>query len=304
MREYKKLPWLIGLLVTAWLNACAPDGDLESIMVFSNVAVSKKTQCIAETGGGASSETRPIGVLDLMASNHYWMFPMMYNGLTTTQNTVELTPAEISLDSHTIAVRGAWVTYQIDGLLGHWDGDTETVLEKQWVPTSGSILPLAFMTFQIEAVPPPIALALDNDIAFDTLGSAGTLTLGVTIEGTLGDGTVVHTQPFYYPITVCRGCLTTYDVRPSLCCNKLIEPDFHPCFPGQDERYSCQIGCWLVYRDQVTRYAQKMAMFEGYTNSLADDLDTLPLPDEFLTRAGLFVEEEVPEEAPEEEEIE
>ncbi len=268
MRKYKGLTWLLALFIGTWFSGCAPDGDLESVMVFSNVLVSKKTQCISESGGGPTSETRPIGVLDLMVANHYWMYPMLYNGLDTTISTVEKGVTEMSIDGHTMSVKGAWVTYEIAGLQGDYETGEPTVLAKQWLPTSGSALPLTYLTVKIEAVPPPIALALDRDKAFDALGAAGYLTLGVSLEVTLGDGSMLHTETFHYPITVCRGCLTSYEAQPDRCCDWQIAPDFFPCFPGQDERYSCLTGCWLVWRDRVDRYAQKMAMFEGYISNL------------------------------------
>lgn len=301
MRDCKGLSWLIGLIVIAGLSACAPDGDLESIMVFSNIAVSKKTQCIAETGGGATSEPRPIGTMDLLVANHYWLFPMVYNGLAPTQTTVELSPTEMSLDAHVVTIRGAWVTYHIEGLQGNWETGEDTVLPKQWVPTSGSVLPLGFGTMVIEAVPPPIARALDNDTAFDATGSAGYLIVGVTLEGSLGDGSVVHTEPFYFPITVCRGCLVSYGVRPDECCDFLATPEFFPCFPGQDERYSCLTACWLTMFDRVDRYAQKMALIEGYVSSLAVNLDEIELPDDFLERIAPLPTGTQPDEPPEEE---
>ena len=306
MRRNKGLSWLIGLSLVAGLSACAPDGNLESVMIFSNVSVSKKTQCIAETGGGATTETRPIGVLDLMVANHYWMYPMIYNGLDTTLNTTEASPKEMSADAHVVTVRGAWVTYEIDGLKGQYDGG-ETVLPKQWLPTSGSVLPLAYATLKIEAVPPNIALALDRDLAFDPLGSAGYLNVGVTFEVSMGDGSVLHTETFYYPITVCRGCLTSYEAPPVRCCDWQIAPDFFPCFPGQDERYSCLTGCWLIYRDRVDRFAQKMAMMEGYITNLSFVISTLffpegftalisPLPGDALTEDAYNERENPPEE--------
>jgi hypothetical protein len=180
-----------------------------------------------------------------------------------------------------MVVKGAWVTYEMDGLLGDYEDGEPTVLAKQWLPTSGAVQPLTYLTLKIEAVPPPIALKLDRDIAFDPLGSAGTLTLGVSLEVTLGDGSVLQTEPFYYPITVCRGCLTSYEAKPTRCCDWLIAPDFFPCFPGQDERYSCLTGCWLIWRDRVDRYAEKMAMLEGFITNLGVDLTTLALPEDF-----------------------
>ncbi len=299
MQKYKGLSWLIGLTVIAGLSACAPDGDLESVMVFANVAVSKKSQCIAPTSSGATTETRGIGTMDLLVANHYWVFPMLYNGLTTTEGTVGKSAQEMSLNAHMISVRGAWITYDIAGLQGHWETGAETELPKQWVPTSGSVLPLTFGTIKLEAVPPPIARALDNDKAFDTLGSAGYLTVGITIEASLGDGSVIHTEPFYYPITVCRGCLVSYDVRPDECCDFLDAADFFPCFPGQDERYSCLTACWLVLYDRVDRYAQKMAVIEGHVSTLAANLDGITLPQDFLDRIAPLPDGAPPEEEPE-----
>jgi hypothetical protein len=284
MHTYKGTRWLATLPLLAMVCACAPDGNLESMMVFSNTLVSKKTQCIAETGGGATTEAQQLGVLDLMVANHYWMYPMIFNGLSSSQETLGLSPAQMALDAHTISIKGAWVTYEIDGLEGSYLDGAETTLTKQWLPTSGSVLPEAFQTVKLEAVPPTIVNALDKDKAFDRIGSAGYLTLTLKFEGVMADGTVVHSDDFHYAITVCRGCLTTYEVAPQDCCKFEASPEFFPCFPGQDERYSCLSGCFLVDRDRPDRYAQKMALFAGFTKSLEVDLTSLELPEWFLLK--------------------
>jgi hypothetical protein len=281
MRIVTKL--LLVFAVVGMLGACAPDGDPETLMIFTNVMVGTKTQCQIKPGGGASVESRQLGVLDLLVANRYFVFPLVYNGLTAVEEATGVTAESMNLESHTVTLQGAWVTYEIDGLVGPYDSPgTPAKLEKQWVPAVGSLLPENYGTVGLEAVPPPIGMLLDQDAAFNQLGSGGYLIISVQLEGTMADGTVVHSTEFHYPVIVCRGCLTTYEVPPDQCYKYPIQPDEYPCFPGQDERYSCMTGCWINDRDRPDRYAEKMAMISGFIMDLNVDLNTLELPPGFV----------------------
>jgi hypothetical protein len=307
----RKMIVLFFAIVTCWgVASCAPEGDPETAIVFANMAVGEKTQCVAPASGGSSVETRPVGVLDLLLANRYKMFPIVFNGLSSVETTLGVGVKTLALEGHILTFKGAWISYSIDGLLGQYEDGAATKLPKQFIPTTGAVEPEKFGIVEIEVVPPPIVQLLDKDMAFDQLGTGGYMIATVVLEGQLSDGTMVHTPEFHYPITVCRGCLTSYEVIEERCCLFEDAPAMFPCFPGQDSRYSCLLGCWLTYRDRPDRYAEKMAMLNGYIKSLNVDLTEVPMPDWFLERIAPvpgtynYVSPGDEEEEPEEETVE
>ena len=70
------------------------------------------------------------------------------------------------------------------------------------------------------------------------------LLVRVTMEGQLQDGTIVYSNEFTYPITVCNRCLIYYPVAD--CTTQESEPEVvAPCFPGQDDAVDCRL-CYVL----------------------------------------------------------
>jgi len=211
-----------------------------------------------------------------MTANYYLMFPVVENGMDTGVKTTGMEAGEAHLEANIINLKGAWVSYELDGLLGPWycqgEDDCETHLpDKVWIPTSGSIKPKEQGSATIDVIPPNVGVMLDNDAAFDRMYTGGIMTATVTLVGRMGDGTDVTSPEFLFPIRLCRGCLIGYDVAPWECCYFKEEPDYYPCFPGQDDGYSCQIGCELL-RGSGPRWLEKWATLEQRVLSLGEEL--------------------------------
>jgi len=289
----RSYPFVVTLLALATVVACAPTGENESLFLYGNLLVGRKTQCVAKAGGGASVEQRSMGIVDLLMAKRYLLFPIIANQLQPSSVATGITPTELGLEANNITIKGFWVEYQLEGLKGpHPDyvdanGETpeSTDLPKQWCPAAGTV-PVNMMAPSIfEVIPPPIMQVLDADKAFDEWGSAGMMTVTVVLEGFLGDGTLVHSPEYHFPITVCRGCLLQYDQQPQNCCSYAFEPANYPCFPGQDDGYSCLTACWeLDMTPNSDRAKLKKAMVAGYIDNLNvkwDELEPL-LPEGFI----------------------
>lgn len=260
------------ILLASWMAAsCAPDQDVGELWIMGNQLVGKKTQCAAKASGG-STELISRGIMDLMTTNRYVLFPMVKNGLEQLDKTLGLGFEEGYPETHTVIIKGAWVSFQLEGLEGAYDGTDQPTdladLGEIWIPTSGAVEPAVTNPVVLEAVPPLVGQLLDKDIAFDGYSSGGVMTIHVVIEGVQFDGTVMHSVPFDFPILVCRGCLVLHDSYPELCCITNVTSMFLPCYPGQDEPTSCAQACRLLYG--TDRWAAKRAMIMQKRATLAE----------------------------------
>jgi hypothetical protein len=285
----RSYPLVVVLLIAGIVGACAPTGENEAIFIYGNLLVDKKTQCQAKPGGGANVVQRSLGTLDLLMAKRYLFFPIIANQLQPSAVATGVSTQELALEANNISVKGFWVSYAIEGLKGPYDAETEdakTVLEQHWAPASGTVPANSLGPSLIELLPPPVIQALDKDKAFDDWGSAGIMTVTIVLEGMLGDGTLVHSTEYHFPLVICRGCLTQYEVPPDECWRENFEPTNYPCFPGQDDGYSCLTACYeldLAYNSD--RAMLKKAMVVGYTDTLGGlDIEDLEpyLPEGFI----------------------
>ncbi len=284
MRTNIVLLALAGIL----LVGCVAE-DPTTLIIVGNQLINRKAQCAIKTGGGAL-EMQPIGTLDLLQTNQYYMFPVVKNQLTNIGATVGVDPAKLVLESHNIAVTGARVDYHMAGLQGPWNaGETlpdgsvvpdETKLPKNvWIATSGVIESNFQMPFKLEVVTPEVGMLLDQDKAFDHIYAGGMLKVVVVLTGYMGDGTEIHSPEFHFPIKVCRGCLIGYDVPPEQCVLDLMPAGYVPCFPGQDESTPCNLIDELLWDPDFDRVQRKVGMLVQCINSLDEEVpaDCQPL---------------------------
>lgn len=267
------------LWVAISMEACSPEGEANSLYVVGNQLVGKKTQCIAKATGG-TLDLNAMGVMDLTGTNTYWLFPMVINRWEELSKTTGLDSPQGYLNPHVVLIKGAWVSFKMDGLLGPYDATERgkdglplnptdlSALGEVWVPTSGSVDPGTASPLKIMAVPPFVGNMLDKDIAFNKVYSGGILTVTVVIEGVQIDGSEVHSMPFHFPIMVCRQCLVVYDVPPERSHLKSEPATAIPCFPGQDEPTSSTLAFRNLWG--VDRCEAKRAMILNWIQDLGE----------------------------------
>jgi len=255
---------MTALLLTGALAGCAPEGTPQSLLLEGNSAVGAKASCalVASAGG----ETRSVGTLDLLFANSYLMFPVIRNSLPKASAVSLLEEGEGAAEPHGVVLTGARLWFEIDGLLGQWDGGETVLPDEIFVPTSGYMNPDGLIVVQVEALPASVVNLLDGDMVFDSIYTGGYLIVHIVIEGRKLDGTKVRSNELLYPINVCRGCLMYWPIEPTTCCDAIVTETV-VCFPGQDEAIPCDVGCAVVGFDE--RAAAKMAMIQQQTTSLA-----------------------------------
>ncbi len=255
------------------------------MFVQGSQRITRQQQCAPQAAGGGSQQVFvTMGTLDLLQTNRYIAHLVVGSRLPNINSATGKEAADLQIEVNEITITGAWVTYRVedDSLKGPYfgntpvdlDGDGEEDLpanlrlpESVFVPTSGFLPNANNAVVSLEVIPPPVGLALDVDMAFDKLYSAGIISAEIVMEGYMTDGTEVHSTPFTFPIKVCRGCLVAYNMDPPECCTFLTQPTYVPCFPGQDESSPCTVACDVLRN--VVREDQKRAMLLGEIDSLA-----------------------------------
>jgi hypothetical protein len=254
------------MLLVLLLPACAPDSLSGGLMIVAGQAVSPKTQCIAKAGGGAT-EIRSIGVLDLTLSHEYLMFPIIRNNMDSLEQSTEQTSESGYLDTNSINIKGAWITYDIEGLKGAWDGSGKTKLPETYVPTSGTVeADGGQTTLVVPVIPFWIGSALDRDSAFDGYLSGGYMTLGIKLEGETLDGTLVRSSKFHFPVFLCRTCLV--GILPP----NAEQAEYVYCNAGQDYVIGPDLALMFVNTWQPDRWQEKMAMMLGAIRNLSEPI--------------------------------
>ena len=255
---------MTALLLTGVLAGCAPEGTPQALTLEGNSVVGAQVSCTVKASSGG--EIRSVGTLDLLFANSYLMFPIVSNRLPEASETSLLEAAEGAAEPHGVVLTGARLWFEIDGLLGQWDGGETILPDEIFAPTSGYMDPDGELVVQVEALPASVVDLLDGDMVFDSIYTGGYLIVHMVIEGRKIDGTKVRSNELLYPINVCRGCLMYWPIEPTTCCDAVVTEAI-VCFPGQDEAIPCDIGCSVVGFDE--RAAAKMAMIQKQTNNLS-----------------------------------
>jgi len=281
-----------------FVSACVAE-DPGAIFIQGNQRVSRQQQCLPQAAqGGGQQVYQTLGVMDLLQTNQYLAYVVVGSRLPSIEGAVGKSEENLQIETNEVTITGAWLTYKIDNdlLRGPYfgnegldiDGDGTLDLpgglripESVYQPASSFIANAVNAVVAIELVPPSVGLALDVDMAFDPIMSAGYLSVEIVMEGYLTDGTKVHSTPYTFPIKVCRGCLVSYDITPDECCLNKSSPPYVPCYPGQDEASPCNIAC------DVTRHTvrgdKKMLMLRGEITSLSQEA---PATDEDVIEQG------------------
>jgi len=267
------------VLAVAVLSGCVAE-DPTVFFIKNALSLTRKQQCVVKAGG-AAQEVISIGLMDLLLTRHYVIFPIVVNQLPVRTNSSAAGNLVMGLDASTITIAGAWLNFHMEGLTVQYDplnptSEVPTDFPSDFfVPTSGSVAGGgdAESVVGFHAVPGPVGDLLDNDRAFDHQYSGGLLNVEIVLQGFLADNTEVHSSPFFFPIMVCRGCSPAYEQvgSPSECCPSMKEATYQACFPGQDEATSCLVACGLI-QENDHRGREKMAMLLGYVDSLDEAL--------------------------------
>ncbi len=277
---------LMALLFTLPATGCAGDESPEVLVLRGNTVVIR----LPGAGSGVSGQCyanqaefmRPNGTIDLMLNNKYDMFPLMENRLLPTENVSGNKATELRADASLVTITGAEVymtmdTSSSDSLL---EGDKQPVRKyvttaadlaadaprSWWVPFVTTIEPRDEAYSRFEALSRNVGNAMRTawlkSTPPDKFSTMETVTLHVTIEGFMQDGTIVRSQTIPYPLNVCYGCLVYLPtVAPGIgfesedmqqvCGSKFVVTEYAtPCVIGNDEYVPCTYYCYVCEQNK------------------------------------------------------
>lgn len=216
------------------VSGCIDPEDMDNaqgLRLVSNSLVSSRNQCQVRKG---STEVRLYGVLDVAIADEYLFFPQVENTLPESGIGSGLTPNELRLDNNLVTILGASIHYDYDA---DSLGDLGGILEEYqgWFShASGSAEPGEMIPTQFPIIPWELVDAIASSSAVEPTATGGfKLIARITVHGVLADHTLIRSNEFWYPITVCAGCLVYHP--PGALCEVFSDSIALPCFPGQDD---------------------------------------------------------------------
>jgi len=238
------LPLALMSIALMLAGGCA-ENEAQVYYIAGNQAVDEKSNCELQAGGG--SAFRPYGYLDLAMTDTYVLFPLVESGIPKSEEVTGKGPKELMTDNSTIFIRGAIITYEVDPII-----EAEILARtgvglptEKFVYSAGSVEANKNSLGALEVVTSDVGQLLKQaQLIMGEAYQSAQLLVNVTLEGQLQDGTIVYSNEFTYPITICNRCLIYYPVAD--CTRQDEEPEvIAPCFPGQDDAVDCRL-CYVL----------------------------------------------------------
>jgi hypothetical protein len=220
------------------LGGCVDGGSAVSI-VQNQIPTSAMGVCVVP--GGKSDLRLAEGILDVGLDRPYpyKMFPLLQSVLPALATMGGAEPNRFEVTSFHVKIDPP------SGISVPWTSDCAPSFD---FPTQGQVLPGASVAFLVEGIRPCHADQFRQLFANGQLPSALSqeVVFRLTLEarGRHG-GTQISSDPFYFPVRVCYGCLQTGYTDPEFAdfsfpkipaCDRLASNPFpgNPCNPAQD----------------------------------------------------------------------
>ena len=198
------------------------------------------------------------GTLDLALADSYSLRPLLANQLLTRANMDQL-----RAETSTVNVQGFVIELHEGSPDGPLIGPAFSVYQNIVVPAAASVTTPNYNYGQIQVIPPQIGEQLKTAVChFDMTGvTPDCPVVRITSENrrvlvkmtafgeSLGQNNV-ESPPFYFPVTVCCGCLLNFPADSDMAdTTAMIGPDCNngspvlssaDCNPGQDFRLDCR----------------------------------------------------------------
>ncbi len=292
--------WLWTSAALLWASACTVQGNPAALRIVGNVYASRqdKTQNICLPL--QSQQFRAVGVLDLavaaVAYNQFWFYTMVENRLSPTPMVSGNSAAQLRSDTSYIVIDsmtgGLADSLLADGTsagngpfapkspirTSKLSGVDSTNTERTWLVPANMLVDAGKQSFgPMVAIPANVVQEWYSLVKKNLKGDAlyayrEDLTLAVQVDGHMGDGTIVHSAPLNYPITLCYGCLiynssisATVNADGSVitaadqwkhCSFMSVPADYiSPCIVGQDDYVECGQYCQLCTEKSGTASA-------------------------------------------------
>lgn len=245
--------WLISLSCCLSMAACDLDTVGQAIYIVGSVA--PDNACKVKAQGGAQQEFLGAGKLDLSVGTRYQAYLMVSNKFPTSESLTGFQPPDARLDSSTVAIQGAELTYRIEPTLVAQEAVVATLTELG-IPATTRItvkVPAAATVIANTSLPVVIDLIPDNmGLVFRSIGQIAEgalveIVVEVVLVGQRGDEKAVRTAAWDYSIVLCNNCMMDHLFSESVAKQPFTWPGLEEpldptedfgnfCIPGQDRR--------------------------------------------------------------------
>lgn len=248
---HKARKWLLLLAIAATIpmqTTCSGQ-NAQSLFILDVLALSQRQQCAVQPGQSAQ-QIRFAGIMDLMLTNTYWLFPRFRNMMQPINSITGETTESPEAETNWLSVQTAKVFVD----MGEFsptskDSDhtkqiaTKYILEGVYYYVAEGLAPNTEGVVGMPAIGADLGNVFDEKIYELVHGTSAVespgiwITAFVTLEAQTLDRWVVHSNEFAFPIQLCYGCLIRY-TNPESITNT-------PCIPGQDDAIDCPL-CPLI----------------------------------------------------------
>lgn len=216
---------LIGTLPT--LVTCERENP-RALFVYDVMAVSSRTDCVIQPGQRAQA-VMSSGIMDVMLTNTYYMYPRFKNMLTNSLTLINEGPTSLQTEVNYLSIKGAvsWLD------LGELNGDLDGAQQQSYLvdgiqhTVSAGLAPEEEGAVGIEVIKAEVGNMLGEQLrAKKGTQEALDINVYVMLQAENLAGEVIYSNEMGFPIKVCYGCL----IAPS----SSTQVSEMPCFPGQD----------------------------------------------------------------------
>lgn len=252
---------LLKLLTAAGILAavcnCAEDNN--GALVISQMQTLDPESCQVEPD---EKIFRGAGILDMAVARSYTVFPLIRNNILDIVKSKGFQARDFRLNTKDVSLRRAVLSFSPFE-------ETEVAFPTVDLPLSGTVNTESHAIVGIEAISSGLINELRNSRQFITVGSQGdvrpardsiTVSLKLVVHGQTNDGNEVESNPFFFKLEICNGCLVFYPPSASgpegpapNCSNS--EEEILPeqlCAVGQDRPLHCLV-CSAFAPDPLAR---------------------------------------------------
>ncbi len=206
---------ILTALPATGLSACNLESVPQALVILANQV--PETGCVVTAGGGAS-KIRSQGQLDLSIGRSYSGYLQVENLFPELTELTSFEGEDIRLDGAAVSLQALEIVHRLPAEVLS-DAGFQTALTELnvpapgstlTVPISGAVLPGESTVAVGELIPANLGQALRNFSGL-ALGVEVGLVVEVVASGVRGDGSVVKSGTFFYPISLCNNCLVAGD---------------------------------------------------------------------------------------------
>ncbi len=169
-----------------------------------------------------AGNANPRGILDLEGKQGYWMYPLLYNALLSTEQWGDGEP-----ERNIMFMRGFEVELDLGDIPGSYSKDLLSFYD----PSSGTLEPEGYLISRVKVVPD----RLSSQMPTIPKGLSALVMASVRAVATHGEKTKKSAE-FLFPIDVCSGCLVDFRETCPTSKDKIMTND---CGLPQDTPVTC-----------------------------------------------------------------